>query len=137
MLPRLPECELHFSGSFGQQGTEPDLRIYAVVHRCEVVVLEFASFSEGGIATPFCLDVLVPVQRVQRAEERTRTAYPCSLRVITQALQGAAWGCKCRIFRRVSFLRLAPCCTVLRSRWCQEAPAGSAEASQISNIWLI
>jgi hypothetical protein len=43
----------------------------------------------------------------------------CSLRVITQALQGVAGGCKCRIFRGVSFLRLAECCTVLRSRWYQ------------------
>jgi hypothetical protein len=41
------------------------------------------------------------------------------LRVITQALQGCAEACKCRIFRGVSFLRLAECCTVLRSRWYQ------------------
>jgi hypothetical protein len=37
-------------------------------------MLEFASFSDGGTSRLFCLDVLVPVQRVQRAEERTRTA---------------------------------------------------------------
>jgi hypothetical protein len=43
----------------------------------------------------------------------------CSLRVITQALQGCAGGCKCRIFRGVSFPCLAACCTVLRSRWYQ------------------
>ena len=61
--------------TLGQQGTEPDLRIYAVVHRREVVVLEFASCSEGGKSRVFCLDVLVPVHRVQRADERTRTAF--------------------------------------------------------------
>jgi hypothetical protein len=38
-------------------------------------VLEFASFSEGGKSRLFRLDVLVPVHRVQRADERTRTAY--------------------------------------------------------------
>src|SRR5215213_7593000 len=43
----------------------------------------------------------------------------CSLRVITQALQGCAGDCKCRIFRGVSFPCLAACCTVLRSRWYQ------------------
>jgi hypothetical protein len=43
----------------------------------------------------------------------------CSLRVITQALQGCAGDCKCHIFRGVSFLRVAACCTVLRSRWYQ------------------
>src|ERR687890_2523259 len=43
----------------------------------------------------------------------------CSLRVITQALQGVAEDCKCRIFRGVSFPCLAACCTVLRSRWYQ------------------
>src|SRR5215212_4983407 len=58
----------------GYEGAEPDLRIYAVVHRREVVVLTFAALGEGGISRPFCLDVLVPVQRVQGAEERTRTA---------------------------------------------------------------
>jgi hypothetical protein len=42
-----------------------------------------------------------------------------SLRVITQALQRCAGYCNCRIFRGVSFLRLADCCTVLRSRWYQ------------------
>jgi hypothetical protein len=44
-------------------------------------MLEFASFSEGGKSKLFCLDVLVPVQRVQRADERTRTADLVSLRV--------------------------------------------------------
>jgi hypothetical protein len=43
----------------------------------------------------------------------------CSLRVITQALQGCAVDCKCRIPRPDSLLRVAACCTVLRSRWCQ------------------
>ena len=43
----------------------------------------------------------------------------CSLRVIIHMLQGFAGDCKCRIFRGVSFLYLATCCTVLRSRWYQ------------------
>src|SRR5829696_1315032 len=43
----------------------------------------------------------------------------CSLRVITQALQGCAGDCKSRISRRLSLLRVAECCTVLRSRWYQ------------------
>jgi hypothetical protein len=43
----------------------------------------------------------------------------CSLRVIIQALQGFARGCKSPISKGVSFLPLALCCTVLRSRWCQ------------------
>src|ERR687895_522414 len=55
----------------------------------------------------------------QRADERTRTADLTSLRLIGQVLQGCAGGCKCRIFRGVSFLYLAACCTVLRSRWYQ------------------
>src|SRR5215211_8172884 len=43
----------------------------------------------------------------------------CSLRVMHQALRGVAQGCKCRISKPLSFLRLALRCTVLRSRWCQ------------------
>ena len=55
----------------------------------------------------------------KRTDERTRTADLISLRVITQGLQGCAGACKCRIFRRISILWLALCCTVLRSRWYQ------------------
>ena len=54
-----------------------------------------------------------------RADERIRTAYPCSLRVIHRALQGFAQACKCPISKPLSLLRLAACCTVLRSRWYQ------------------
>src|SRR5215203_5822953 len=43
----------------------------------------------------------------------------CSLRVIIHVLQGFAQGCESPIFKGFSFLRLAPCCTALRSRWCQ------------------
>jgi hypothetical protein len=37
-------------------------------------VLKFDSFGEGGISRQKGLDSLVPVQRVQRADEQTRTA---------------------------------------------------------------
>jgi hypothetical protein len=43
----------------------------------------------------------------------------CSLRVIHQVLQRFARACKTRMDKPVSFLRLALCCTVLRSRWYQ------------------
>ena len=35
--------------------------------------------GKGGRSKSVRLDVLVPVHRVQRADERTRTAYSCSL----------------------------------------------------------
>ena len=64
-----------------------------------------------------CLTFRSPRRR--RADERTRTADLLPLRVITQALQRFVQGCKYPISKPVSFLCLAPCCTVLRSRWCQ------------------
>jgi hypothetical protein len=57
--------------------------------------------------------------RFERADERTRTAYPCSLRVIGHTLQRFARTCKYRIPKRVPLLWVAGCCTVLRSRWYQ------------------
>jgi hypothetical protein len=36
--------------------------------------------------------------------------------------QGIAQACKCRISKLLSLLRLALCCTVLLSRWCQVQP---------------
>jgi hypothetical protein len=65
------------------------------------------------------LGFLQDLQEKQRADERTRTAYPCSLGVITQVLQGYAGDCKSRISKRHSLLRVAACCTVLRSQWYQ------------------
>jgi hypothetical protein len=58
---------------------------------------------------------------LHRNKEPTSGLEPlvCSLRVIGQALQGFAEGCRCHIFRRLSLLWVAACCTVLRSRWCQ------------------
>jgi len=41
------------------------------------------------------------------------------LRVITQALQAFAQGCRLRLDESVSLLCHALCCAVLRSRWCQ------------------
>jgi hypothetical protein len=49
----------------------------------------------------------------------------CSLRVIIQVLQGFAQACKSPISKPLSFLYLALCCTVLRSRWCQSGVRSS------------
>jgi hypothetical protein len=78
-----------------------------------------ATAANPQIRTPKALYFLPDLQAKQRADEQTRTAYPCSFRVISHALQGFAEACKTRISRLVSFLWLALCCTVLRSRWCQ------------------
>src|SRR5215217_6793420 len=73
------------------------------------------------------------LSRIERADERTRTAYPCSLRVIGHALQLVAQVCKSRISRRLSLLRVATCCTVLRSRWCQ---SGVNSTSHLLGQWV-
>jgi hypothetical protein len=59
------------------------------------------------------------LQGKRRADERTRTADLISLRVICRALQRFAHTCESRISKGVSLLRLALCCTVLRSHWYQ------------------
>ena len=58
---------------------------------------------------------------IARKEEPTSGLEPltCSLRVIHQALQGFARGCKSRISKPLPLLCFAPYCTVLRSRWYQ------------------
>jgi hypothetical protein len=47
------------------------------------------------------------LSQLGRADERTRTADPISLRVIHHAMQRVARGCKPRISRGVSLLRVA------------------------------
>src|SRR5215203_2518565 len=91
------------------------LQAYAVVRRREVVVLTFAALGEGGISRPFCLDVLVSVQRVQRADERTRTADLFSLRVCGQWLLSVAGACKSCISKRSFVPSIAHYCRVLRA----------------------
>jgi hypothetical protein len=76
-----------------------------------------ASSRASPVATSS--EALTSCRLEERADERTRIAFLLQLRVISQALQECAGVCKCRIFRGVSFPCLAPCCTVLRSRWCQ------------------
>jgi hypothetical protein len=58
----------------------------------------------------------------------------CSLRVIGQALQEFARSCKCRLFRGVSLLRVAVCCTVLRSRWYQSGINRGIASSQYRSL---
>jgi hypothetical protein len=70
------------------------------------------------------------LSRIQRADERTRTAFLLQLRVINQVLKGFAQGCKSRIFKRLSLLRVAECCTVLRSQWCQNDVRSSGVTRQ-------
>jgi hypothetical protein len=83
-------------------------------------------WRQHGVKKPLAVDRGFPLSEYsaylwakKRADERTRTAYPCSLRVIGQVLHGFAQACKSRIVKPFSFLWFAPCCTVLRSRWYQ------------------
>ena len=57
------------------------------------------------------------IGRKRRADKRTRTADLESPATSDQS--GVAGVCKCRISKPISFLCLATCCTVLRSRWSQ------------------
>src|SRR5215212_10767789 len=52
--------------------------------------------------------------RENRADERTRTAYPCSLRVCGQWLLSVAHACKFRINKRSLVPSIAHCCSKLR-----------------------
>jgi hypothetical protein len=55
------------------------------------------------------------LSRITRADERTRTAYPCSLRVRGQWLLDVAVVCKTRIGKGFSVLCIAHYCSVLRA----------------------
>src|SRR5829696_9097031 len=90
--------------------------------------------SKTPSATTHSLFTTAYLWAKQRADEWTRTAHLLQLRVIGQALQGFAQGCKSRIFRGVSFPCLAECCTVLRSRWYQIGINGGITASRSCSI---
>jgi hypothetical protein len=59
------------------------------------------------------LGFLQDLQEKQRADERTRTAYPCSLRVCGQRLLSVAGVCKSRIYKGYSVPSIAHDCRVL------------------------
>src|SRR5215213_9520003 len=81
-----------------------------------------------------CEEISAYLSQLERADERTRTAYPCSLRVIGHVLQGCAGGCRTRISKPFSLLCLALCCTVLRSRWYQSGINRGIAASQSCSV---
>jgi hypothetical protein len=76
-----------------------------------MVPIRIRYITGGSIGHP----VFLQIASRQRADERTRTAYSCSLRVITQALQGCAGDCKSRIGKGFSILSIAHYCRVLRA----------------------
>jgi hypothetical protein len=108
-----------------KQGTNKDSktprRASAIYERVPFLVQGYCcpTAAKSSIILLGAVIFLLLLQVKRRADERTRTAYPCSLRVMHQALQGFAEACKSRISRAISFLCLAACCTVLRSRWYQ------------------
>ena len=71
------------------------------------------------------------------SEPNFRKTLTCLLRVMHQALQGFAGPCKTRISKLFTFLWLAACCTVLRSRWYQSGISplliGSPVVPHLSN----
>ena len=109
---RYPACRFAIAmmsdGHCGRRNSFHEIRVVHLIVPRENQVLARPNYEK--LPYPSC---------TARADERTRTAYPCSLRVITQALQGFAEACKSRTSRRLSVLWVAGCCTVLRSRWYQ------------------
>ena len=69
--------------------------------------------------SPFLRHASVPAAEPHFERADSNRLPLLQLRVIIHTLQGFAQGCKCRISKPYSFLRLAVRCTVLRSRWCQ------------------
>jgi hypothetical protein len=102
-----------------------------------LVLLWSAGCSKS--APTLCWD-LNPVQRFtcksQQNEEPTSGLEPltCSLRVITQALQGCAEDCKYPLSKGIPLLCLAEGCTVLRSRWYQSGINRGIAPSQCCSL---
>jgi hypothetical protein len=67
--------------------------------------LQYVSTGLGAETSVHC-GILPANQHFLRADEWTRTAYPCSLRVCGQWLLRVALACKSRINRRLLFPRL-------------------------------
>jgi hypothetical protein len=108
----LRQIQLGPSRSPPAKGRGPGLRGGVAVVGCSTKPRSSSSAS----FCPLCFTCKTPL-----FGEPTSGLEPltCSLRVITQALQGCAGGCRTRIPRPDSLLRVAECCTVLRSRWYQ------------------
>src|SRR5215217_733723 len=83
-----------------------------------------------------CEEISAYLSQIKRADERTRTAYPCSLRVIGHVLQGDTRACKYRIDKPISFLYFAASCTVLRSRWYQSGIKSFCRANKPQRDFL-
>ena len=79
-----------------------------------MVPIRIRYITGGSIGHPVFLQIAAKREPTSGLESLT-----CSLRVITQALQGFAEGCKYPLSKGIPLLCLAEGCTVLRSRWYQ------------------
>jgi hypothetical protein len=105
--------QLHLGGCFGQQGAEAQLQGLGVLRLTQRTADKAPDVLVGGLL------FLLVLQVKKRADERIRTAFLISLRVIIPVWQGFARARNLPISKPLSLLRLAQCCTVLRSRWGQ------------------
>ena len=100
-----------------------DVTVISVAYALRGYALRGAvgSASKGLKTVTSQSNVLQVLPAIAKNREPTSGLEPltCSLRVIIHALQGFAQACKPRIFRRLSLLRVAVCCTIVRSWWCQ------------------
>jgi hypothetical protein len=100
--------------------TLPQIEVYSCENGPPVLLSEWCQEAPGDEPRGlYRSEYSLYLSRFQRADERTRTADLTSLPVIIHALQGFAQACKYPISKPLSFLCLALCCTVLRSRWYQ------------------
>jgi hypothetical protein len=106
-------------------------------------VLEFASFSDSGKSRLFRLDVLVPVHRVQRADEPTRTAYLLITSVPLRSPPSTAKSERCPKLANfvISERAISPSGTVRcrpgwHQRWHQAAQQALEEAWLLPSMYL-
>jgi hypothetical protein len=89
-----------------------------------------AAVKRGSAALPH-LTFYLQNGTFWRADERTRSAYPCSLRVCGQWLLSVAGVCKFRISKRFSVLSIARHCRALRQ---VRVKLGSRNVGQVSLV---
>jgi hypothetical protein len=117
----------HFESSVAEPGTETPTRHGNLEQRQFQPGISFTlglnglQYSgSGSMPDPWCACVFPCKEQGNREPTSGLEPLSRSLRVCGQSLQGCAEGCRSCIFRGVSFLCLAECCIVLRSRWYQE-----------------
>src|SRR5215208_7558688 len=105
----------HFACGLESPSIDPGSPLVRVSLGSKSPRIHYGSSASQGVVS---LSKLIMVEPTSRLEPLT-----CSLRERKRVLPSVGGGCKTRLLKPFSLLRLGQCCRTLRPQWCSPPPS--------------